>query len=53
MKEVVLKFGAEGADGASGFGALGLDGRAFIVQLITFLLVFYILNKFVFGRVVK
>lgn len=37
---------------AGGFGALGLDPKAFIVQLITFLIVFYILKKYVFGRII-
>lgn len=36
----------------SGFAALGFDFKAFLIQLITFLLVFYILKKYVFGRVV-
>ena len=49
---LITKFGAEEAE-ASGIGALGLDGKAFLIQLITFLLVFYVLNRFVFGRVVE
>lgn len=36
-----------------GIAALGLDGEAFLIQLITFLLVFYVLKRFVFARVVK
>jgi F-type H+-transporting ATPase subunit b len=44
-------FGAETAE-KEGFAALGFDAKAFIIQLITFLLVFYILKRFVFGRVV-
>lgn len=35
-----------------GLAALGIDGQAFVVQLITFLLVFAVLYKFVFVRVV-
>lgn len=35
-----------------GFAALGFDPKAFLIQLITFLLVFYILYRFVFSRVV-
>lgn len=37
---------------AGGFGALGLDLGAFIVQLVTFIIVFYILKKYVFGYIV-
>ncbi|HEX5797000.1 MAG TPA: F0F1 ATP synthase subunit B [Candidatus Saccharimonadales bacterium] len=50
IEVLITKFGAEEA---SGISALGLDKQAFIVQLVTFLLVFYILNKFVFGKVVN
>jgi F-type H+-transporting ATPase subunit b len=49
---LITRFGAEEADSTSGIGALGLDGEAFIIQLITFLLVFYVLNRFVFKKVV-
>lgn len=45
------QFAAEEAE-AKGLAALGLDSKAFIVQLITFLLVFYVLRRFVFKRVV-
>jgi F-type H+-transporting ATPase subunit b len=36
----------------TGIAALGIDPKAFIIQLITFLLVFLILRKFVFTKVV-
>ena len=52
MIEILTIFGAEETEGASGVAALGIDGKAFLTQLITFLVVFYILKKFVFGRVV-
>lgn len=52
IEQAVSKFGAESAESASGLGALGLDFKAFIIQLITFLLVFYVLKRFVFSRVV-
>jgi F-type H+-transporting ATPase subunit b len=52
IEGLITRFGAEETEAASGIGALGLDGKAFVIQLITFLLVFYILNKFVFGKVV-
>jgi F-type H+-transporting ATPase subunit b len=53
VEHFVLKFAAEEAGGTSGFGALGIDGQAFLIQLVTFLLVFFVLRKYVFGRVVK
>ena len=37
---------------ASGIGALGINSKAFIIQLITFLLVFLILRRWVFKPVV-
>lgn len=49
---LVTKFAAESAEEPSGLAALGIDGQAFIIQLITFLLVFFVLKKFVFSRVV-
>jgi F-type H+-transporting ATPase subunit b len=53
VQQFLLKFGAEETGGTSGFGALGIDAKAFLIQLITFVLVFLILRKYVFGRVVK
>ncbi len=47
----LTNFGAEAAE-KEGFAALGFDPKAFLIQLVTFLLVFYILKRFVFGRVV-
>ncbi len=46
------RFGAEAAE-KEGFAALGFDPKAFLIQLVTFLLVFYILKRFVFGRIVS
>ena len=51
IESLVTKFGAEEAE-ASGLAALGLDGKAFVIQLITFLLVFYVLRRFVFEKIV-
>lgn len=47
----VTQFAAEEAE-ASGIAALGFDPKAFLIQLVTFLLVFYILKRFAFGRIV-
>jgi F-type H+-transporting ATPase subunit b len=43
---------AETSD-ASGIGALGVDGKAFIIQLVTFVLAFWVLKKFAFGPIMK
>ncbi len=52
MLDIFTRFGAEEAE-AEGIAALGLDGQAFLIQLISFLLVFYVLKRFVFAKVVK
>lgn len=44
------------ASESSGIGALGIDGKAFVIQLITFLLAFLILKKYAFkpmGKVLQ
>lgn len=41
------------ADSSSGLGALGIDGKAFIIQLVTFLLAFWVLKHWAFGPIVK
>ncbi|HEX5797833.1 MAG TPA: F0F1 ATP synthase subunit B [Candidatus Saccharimonadales bacterium] len=51
MLEIISRFAAEEAE-PTGFAALGIDGQAFIVQLLTFLLVFFVLYRFVFHRIV-
>ena len=38
---------------ASGIGALGVNGKAFLIQLITFIFAFLLLKKFAFKPVVK
>jgi F-type H+-transporting ATPase subunit b len=52
VDQPVLQFAAEETT-KSGFGALGIDFQAFLIQLITFVFVFLILRKYVFGRVVR
>jgi F-type H+-transporting ATPase subunit b len=42
-----------GAEEASGLGALGVDGKAFIIQLITFVLAYLVLRRFAFGPILK
>ena len=41
------------ADSTSGIGALGLDWKAFIIQLITFVLAFFILKRYAFVPIGK
>jgi len=41
------------ADSTSGIGALGISFSAFIIQLLTFVLVFLLLKKFAFKPVIK
>jgi F-type H+-transporting ATPase subunit b len=45
----VTNFAAE----SSGIGALGVDGRAFVIQLITFGLAFLVLKRYAFKPIVK
>lgn len=41
------------ADSSSGLGALGIDGKAFIIQIVTFLLAFWVLRRWAFGPIVR
>jgi F-type H+-transporting ATPase subunit b len=41
------------ADSSSGLGALGIDGQAFVIQLITFLLAYWVLRRYAFGPIIK
>lgn len=41
------------AESSSGIGALGLDGKALIIQLITFVLAYLVLRKWAFGPIMK
>jgi len=41
------------ADDSGGIGALGIDSKALIIQLVTFLLAFLVLKKFAFEPIVK
>lgn len=41
------------AESASGLGALGVDGRAFVIQLITFVLVYLVLKRYAFKPIIK
>ena len=41
------------ADSSSGIGALGIDVKAFVIQLITFVLVFLVLKRYAFEPIIK
>lgn len=40
-------------ESSSGLGALGVDGKAFVIQLITFVLAYLVLRRFAFGPILK
>lgn len=41
------------AESSSGLGALGFDGKAFAIQLITFVLAYLVLRRYAFGPITK
>jgi len=49
MFAALTQFGAS----ASGIGALGVDGKALIIQLVSFVLAFLVLYKWAFGPIVR
>lgn len=42
-----------GSEASAGIGALGVDGKAFVIQLITFVLAFFVLKKWAFGPIIR
>lgn len=38
---------------SSGLSSLGIDGKAFIIQLVTFVLAFWVLKRYAFGPIIK
>lgn len=51
MNVLVTHYAAESS--GSGIGALGVDGKALVIQLITFVLAFWVLKKYAFGPILK
>lgn len=51
MFSSLTTFGAESS--AEGLGALGINGRVFIIQLITFTLAYFVLRRFAFKPILK
>lgn len=47
---IPLNFASESA---SGIGALGFSGQAFLIQLVTFVLAYLVLRRFAFGPIIK
>ncbi len=45
----ISTFGAS----SSGIGALGFDPKAFVIQLITFILAYFVLKRYAFGPILK
>lgn len=41
------------ADSSSGIGALGIDGKALVIQLVTFVLAFWLLQRLAFKPIIK
>jgi F-type H+-transporting ATPase subunit b len=41
------------AEESSGIGALGVDGKALLIQLVTFALAYLVLRRFAFGPIMK
>ncbi len=50
MDGFIMNFGAEEV---SGIGALGFDGKAFLIQMVTFLLAYIVLRKYAFGPILE
>lgn len=49
MLSAITQFG----DSSSGLGALGFDPKAFLIQLVTFILALLVLKRFAFGPITK
>ncbi|MDB5171019.1 MAG: atpF [Candidatus Saccharibacteria bacterium] len=50
MTTLVTTFAAESS---SGLGALGVDGKAFLIQLVTFVLAYLVLRRYAFTPILK
>jgi F-type H+-transporting ATPase subunit b len=49
MLHSLTTFGAS----SSGLGALGINGQAFLIQLVTFVIIFLVLKKYAFKPILK
>jgi F-type H+-transporting ATPase subunit b len=54
MNPVLLtQIGTKFGESSSGIGALGFDGKAFLIQLTTFILAYLVLRRWAFGPITK
>ena len=51
MNTLLTQFASE--QSGSGLSALGVDGKAFLIQLVTFLLAFWVLRRYAFKPILK
>lgn len=51
MTTLFTQFGAESS--SSGIGALGVDAKALVIQIITFALAFWVLRRYAFGPIMR
>lgn len=51
ITQQVTQFASDSS--GSGLGALGIDGKAFVIQLVTFVLAFLVLKRFAFEPIIK
>jgi F-type H+-transporting ATPase subunit b len=51
MIQAVTQFGADSS--SSGIGALGINGQALLIQLVTFVLAFLVLRQYAFKPILK
>lgn len=52
MIHLLTTFAAEGAESAVGIAKLGINGKALLIQLITFALVYVVLRRFAFAKII-
>ncbi len=50
--QALTQFGAEGAAEEGGLAVLGLDPLAFVLQLLTFVILFFVLKRFAMSKIV-
>lgn len=53
MNTALLQFAADSAEASGGIGALGINVKALVFQLISFVIVLLILRRYVYGKLVE
>lgn len=51
MIHLLTTFAAENAESATGIAKLGINGKALLIQLVTFALVYFVLRRFAFAKI--